>query len=185
MFFDVAGRHPVSFLTLTNSHAFISKVDKGLDMAKKTYYEKLKDPRWQKKRLEVMEHNEFACEVCGDNESPLNVHHKEYFKGQEPWEYEIRQLSCLCEDCHEETHDNLDILKFVCSYLYLDGPANREEVAFLIGGYSGIEYKDLLSVSCLNDMRGRREAHKTGVKAKKIYSELVRKAFLKEVVNNG
>lgn len=45
---------------------------------KSSYSEKLKDPRWQKKRLEVMESNEFCCEMCGDNESTLHVHHKEY-----------------------------------------------------------------------------------------------------------
>lgn len=43
-----------------------------------TYYEMLKDPRWQKKRLEIMERDEFACRDCGDKESTLNVHHTYY-----------------------------------------------------------------------------------------------------------
>jgi len=39
---------------------------------KVTYAEKLKDPRWQKKRLEIMERDEWTCQWCVDSESPLN-----------------------------------------------------------------------------------------------------------------
>jgi hypothetical protein len=152
---------------------------------KKTYYEKLKDPRWQKKRLEVMEANDFCCEVCGDSESTLNVHHKEYFKNHEPWEYSAGQLVCICESCHESEHENLDILKWVSSYLLLDGPSNRQEVAYLIAGYSGMPYDGVLSVSCMNDSRVIRNAFKAGVKAKKLYEAGLHKDFLKEVVKNG
>ena len=81
---------------------------------KSAYAQKLRDPRWQKKRLEVMQENEFSCEICGDDSSTLNVHHKQYLKGFEPWEYHARQLACLCESCHEETHKMHDILNHVC-----------------------------------------------------------------------
>lgn len=134
-------------------------------MAKKTYYEKLKDPQWQKKRLEVMQANDFCCEVCGDNEATLNVHHKEYFKGHEPWEYEINQLACLCESCHECQHDEFDLLKWVCSYALLDGPLNREELAFLLAGYMNIDYEGVLSISCLVDNDSRRSVYELGVSA--------------------
>ena len=30
------------------------------------YSEKLKDPRWQKKRLEILERDNFRCQYCGD-----------------------------------------------------------------------------------------------------------------------
>jgi len=110
-----------------------------MPVKKLTYYEKLKDPRWQKKRLEVMEHWDFSCELCGDSTSTLNVHHKEYFKNREPWDYQKEQLSCLCEECHESLHERGDILKLVCSYARLDGPENREELAILLAGYMGID----------------------------------------------
>ena len=154
-----------------------------IKMIKKTYYEKLKDPRWQKLRLEVMQANDFCCEVCGDNESTLNVHHKEYFKGNDPWDYDIRQLVCICESCHEEQHSSIDVLKFVCSFLNLDGPANREEVSFLIAGYAGYEYKSLLNAAEIDDTRVTREAHKAGVKARRLYEKGVRAAYLKETKN--
>lgn len=69
----------------------------------KTYWEKLKDPRWQKKRLEVLERAEWKCEHCGDSASTLHVHHGYYEKGLEPWEYHNSTLWALCEGCHETT----------------------------------------------------------------------------------
>ena len=70
-----------------------------------TYYEKLKDPRWQKKRLEVMERDEFTCQNCGDDESTLNVHHWYYTSGADPWDYEDEALVCLCETCHKKIEE--------------------------------------------------------------------------------
>jgi hypothetical protein len=71
----------------------------------KTYWEKLKDPRWQRKRLEVMERADFSCECCGSKEKTLNVHHKIYRKGADPWEYDETELECLCEGCHASNHE--------------------------------------------------------------------------------
>jgi hypothetical protein len=133
-------------------------------MAQKNYWQKLQDPRWQKLRLKAMEAADFSCEICGDNESTLNVHHKEYFKGHEPWDYHIGQLSVLCEDCHEEQHDNLDLLKIVTSYLPLDGFMNRTECAFLLAGVSGLSYESVITVSCLNEIEYHKKIHTLGLK---------------------
>ena len=57
-----------------------------------------KDPRWQKRRLEIMERDGFACMCCGDKESELHVHHKRY-KGQ-PWETKDDDMQTLCVKCH-------------------------------------------------------------------------------------
>jgi hypothetical protein len=67
----------------------------------KTYYEKLKDPRWQKKRLQIMDRDKFSCRYCGNSERTLNVHHLLYEKGANPWDYESNLLVTLCEKCHE------------------------------------------------------------------------------------
>jgi 5-methylcytosine-specific restriction endonuclease McrA len=69
-------------------------------MAKPTYWELLKDPRWQRKRLEVMERDGFACVYCDSAEKTLNVHHSYYERGNAPWEYPDSSLHTLCEDCH-------------------------------------------------------------------------------------
>jgi hypothetical protein len=108
----------------------------GGHMATK-YWEKLKDPRWQRKRLEKLEAAHWACDSCGDGEATLHVHHKQYFKGREPWEYELTQLSVLCESCHESEHDSEDYLLLAASHVPMDGPLGRDSVASLVAGFCG------------------------------------------------
>jgi|GEM_PF-3338479 len=67
-------------------------------MAKKTYSDKLKDPRWQKLRLLIMERDGWRCKICGDEKSTLNVHHLSYHGN--PWETPADQLITYCEYCH-------------------------------------------------------------------------------------
>jgi hypothetical protein len=64
------------------------------------WFAKFKDPRWQRKRLEVMRREDFACQHCGTKEATLNVHHSYYKKDLAPWEYPDESLRCLCENCH-------------------------------------------------------------------------------------
>jgi hypothetical protein len=71
----------------------------------KTYSEKLKDPRWQKKRLEVLQNDEFTCQFCGDVETELHVHHKTYVKGRQPWEYDLTNFVTCCKHCHTIAED--------------------------------------------------------------------------------
>ena len=70
------------------------------------YSELLKDPRWQKKRLRIMERDNFQCQLCGDKETTLNVHHKYYDKDKKPWEYPDKSLVTLCKDCHIMEHES-------------------------------------------------------------------------------
>ena len=71
-------------------------------MSKTTYSEKLRDPRWQRKRLEIMQRDNFTCQKCESTEKTLNVHHCYYETGNEPWEYPSASLVTLCFDCHDE-----------------------------------------------------------------------------------
>lgn len=66
-----------------------------------TYQEKLKDPRWQKKRLQILDRDEWCCQKCYDTESTLQIHHR-YYKKCDPWEYPNEALITLCGDCHLE-----------------------------------------------------------------------------------
>jgi len=70
------------------------------------YSTKLKDPRWQKKRLEILQRDEWTCQLCDDTKSTLVVHHKRYIAGREPWDYPNELLITLCETCHEVEMDN-------------------------------------------------------------------------------
>lgn len=68
---------------------------------KSSYFQLLKDPRWQKKRLEILNRDEFKCQKCNDGKSSLHVHHKHYIYGKNPWEYDGDLLITLCDSCHE------------------------------------------------------------------------------------
>ena len=65
------------------------------------YAEKLKDPRWQRRRLEVLERDNFTCELCGATHKTLHVHHGYYANDMDPWDYAMSSLHCVCEDCHD------------------------------------------------------------------------------------
>lgn len=67
-----------------------------------TYSEKLKDPRWQEKRLEILERDDYTCYMC-ENEAN-NVHHLRYYG--EPWDVDNEDLISLCYKCHTEWHQS-------------------------------------------------------------------------------
>lgn len=133
--------------------------------SKSVYSQKLKDPRWQKLRLEVMSANNFNCEICGDGSVTLNVHHKEYFKGHEPWEYSTKQLAVICDGCHEEVHSSIDMLKWVCSFSAMDGPMGRKDAAFVMAGFFGIDYDGFICFSGEQDIPHHRNLYKSGENA--------------------
>lgn len=103
---------------------------------KETYAELLKDPRWQKKRLEVMQRDNFTCQHCGAQDKELQVHHLIYHKDYKPWEYQSDELITLCSKCHEnETEYN--------SILYSDFCDLKD-----IAGRNGLSKQILDAVFC-------------------------------------
>lgn len=85
-----------------------------------SYLELLRDPRWQKARLLTMQRAGFACERCGDKDTTLNVHHKNYKSGHAPWEYELNNFVCLCRDCHEIVHKQKEMINNLLPYTKID-----------------------------------------------------------------
>jgi hypothetical protein len=71
---------------------------------KVSYSELLRDPQWQRKRLEVLQRDDWKCIHCARGDLTLNVHHRMYRKGAKPWEYDESELQTLCEHCHESGH---------------------------------------------------------------------------------
>ena len=63
-----------------------------------SYADKLKDPRWQKKRLEIMDRDNWKCVNCGATENTLVVHHVKY--DGEPWDGADADKQTLCNKCH-------------------------------------------------------------------------------------
>ncbi len=81
-----------------------------------TYTQKLRDPRWQKKRLQIFDRDDWKCTVCNDSKSTLHVHHSFYKKDAQPWDYENENLQTLCENCHEAEHNPITITE--CGGIY-------------------------------------------------------------------
>lgn len=67
-----------------------------------SYAQKLRDPRWQKARLAILESAHWKCQECWSGEKELQVHHIFYLTGVEPWDYPRELLMALCMDCHKE-----------------------------------------------------------------------------------
>ena len=67
------------------------------------YSQKLQDPRWKAKSKLVKELAGWKCQDCG-NTDRLEVHHCYYTamrEENEPWEYPLSALRCLCHSCHK------------------------------------------------------------------------------------
>lgn len=84
-----------------------------------SYVDLLRDPRWQRKRLEVLERSNFTCDDCGSEERTLHVHHGHYFRGLKPWEYDLDELICLCDKCHHRHTKIRDEANWLVSMLFI------------------------------------------------------------------
>lgn len=95
-------------------------------MEEKTYAQKLADPRWQRKRNQVLERDNYTCKLCGDNSNTLHVHHIAYNHG-EPWEIDTRLLVTLCAPCHgKETEQIKSAFTLLINTLKKSGLMSRD-----------------------------------------------------------
>ena len=69
-----------------------------------TYQEQIQSPKWQRKRLEIMQRDNFTCVDCGFDDRMLHVHHTLYVRGRMIWEYSNGVLTTLCDICHYYIH---------------------------------------------------------------------------------
>lgn len=101
-----------------------------------SYAEQLKKPQWQKKRLEILERDEWTCQTCGDTEATLTVHHKSYCfehgKFVDIWDYNGEDLITLCEVCHSSEEKELDALKKVAFFALRESCQNAEVIERLL-----------------------------------------------------
>lgn len=69
-------------------------------MKNKDFFNQYKDPRWQKKRLKILNRDNFKCVLCGEDKDTLHIHHKKYEYNTPVWEQDDKFLVTLCESCH-------------------------------------------------------------------------------------
>lgn len=102
-------------------------------MEKKSYPERLAEPKWQRKRLEILNRDNWTCQHCGDKTTQLEIHHLEYFEGHQAWEYDDDSLITICHKCHGEEN-----IRF------------KHEAYFLKSlKFAGFLAVDVLAFSCL------------------------------------
>ncbi len=127
----------------------------------KTYSEKLKDPRWQKRRLEILQRDSFTCRLCTDTETELHINHKKYTG--EPWDAPSRDLETLCKHCHILTHalaenniysvrkvENPDFISIIFNTDLCTGIGHIEKGKFNLTQYFRYNSKSLQFLSELN-----------------------------------
>jgi len=141
-----------------------------------SYSEKLRDPRWQKKRLCVMQRDGFACRDCGDDKNTLQVHHCRYEKG-EPWEIEDHFLLTLCESCHERRGAIEKKVNCALQIVMAHMPIHAIEFRLMEQGMNSfvdwghatvgmtLDHHGVMFEEQLNEWRSRRDASKERVKS--------------------
>jgi hypothetical protein len=107
-----------------------------------SYYELLKHPQWQKRRLEILDRAAFRCDNCGSVEKTLHVHHCFYEKGKKPWEYPDTALRCFCEDCHQKAEDRRLALGQMLSLTSIDD----EVYGYALGAFAFEEQDELIDI---------------------------------------
>lgn len=78
------------------------------------YSEKLRNPKWQKKKNRILERDNYTCQHCGDTEKTLVVHHLEY-RG-EPWDVPDESLTTFCESCHDQVEEIIRSVRKLSKY---------------------------------------------------------------------
>jgi hypothetical protein len=128
-------------------------------MANIGYAEKLKNPLWQKKRLEILSRDNFTCQLCKDPKTTLHVHHKKYIKGNQPWDYPDSNFQALCAHCHAmvSTINNSSEYNFLFAHkgnyddgvfmaVYLIYPSSNE-MGVLFGNYKEGVFNHYVSIN--------------------------------------
>lgn len=78
----------------------MTKDDAAMSATSPNYAELLLDPRWQRRRLEILSRDDWQCQCCGESKKTLHVHHRNAYRPIAPWEYGHDELQTLCETCH-------------------------------------------------------------------------------------
>lgn len=78
------------------------KVNFGKDRSPE-YTAYILSPKWKARRVQAIARAGGCCEMCGDCDAPLDVHHLTYrhFKHES-----LDELKAVCRSCHQKIHQN-------------------------------------------------------------------------------
>jgi hypothetical protein len=93
---------------------------------KEDYSTLLRSPHWQKKRLQIMERDNWKCRFCGNTEETLNSHHVLYLPNRKPWEYDDEHLLTVCDTCHKDEENLKSNDQFLINMFSMTGLNRRK-----------------------------------------------------------
>lgn len=100
---------------ILSSHFF------NLECKPLTKQEQYNHPLWQKKRLEIMQRDNWTCRCCGESEMQLQIHHLQYNRNGYLWEVDNEVLVTVCDPCHQILHNELPKLAGLIAFQILSG----------------------------------------------------------------
>ncbi len=91
-----------------------------------------------RRRLEIMERDNFQCQAynCQNKTKILNVHHLDYFRDVNAWEYPSDLLITVCESCHHKENMRWKHEQHLLSSLKMKGFLVVDLVALTTAIYS-------------------------------------------------
>ena len=133
----------------------------------KTYANQLKDPRWQRKRLEVMERDNWQCRDTGVADESLQVHHCWYAKGG-PWETPSEYLLTLTEGAHRKRQELESRAKKALGMIMARTGGKVSDLELLVESMECASSEGQQSVVCISEANidaGIREGIEAGAQA--------------------
>lgn len=105
------------------------------------FNEQYKDPRWEKKRLEIYRRDLWQCRKCNATNIKLNAHHLYYERGLNIWEYDNDALVTLCDKCHFQIHTDLKKIAGIVAFKIFTGEIDILDI-YPLADFSNIFLED-------------------------------------------
>lgn len=94
-----------------------------------TLSEKFRDPRWHKRRHEILLRDNFKCQCCFDPEKPVRVRVVIFANGIDPWNLDESGTQTICDECFQLRTDILDKVFNAARVALRDVPTEKLEQA--------------------------------------------------------
>lgn len=113
-------------------------------MTKEKYAGYLQDRRWYEKKNKILALRGTYCLKCG-NTNDLHIHHLTY-EGKYPWDTSDEHLICLCNNCHNEIHDETNNFNTQEGYKLIEDFNNSENDTNLLLCFKGNKFINECSI---------------------------------------
>lgn len=91
---------------VNNKRASVSSVETQVLESKTKYERYLETDKWKQIAKNARARAKYKCQLCGEKNQPLHVHHNTYEHVYREAKYP-EDLIVLCKDCHTELHQYL------------------------------------------------------------------------------